>query len=493
MANYPYSSQLDGQTLAGRVASMGLPSAIAYPVVMGTPPTVTSGATPTLARRIYAATNSASYRVASSPVGAHFTITRTIPTGNGGVSIGPSNTVTPGTAGQTSAGMMQASFIHHGQNIEIAVYSATGFLIRVDGQYVSFTSTVVASTVTYFKLAFASVAPRRIDVIGYIMSFTGVCVDAGDTVSPVPVRGPRVLCLGDSFTQPSDTGWPSWFSDCMGWDDVWAAGVGGTGYIATNGGSSKKFRDRIAADVIPYAPDIVMLYGSLNDASQSALNVGSEAAASVAQIKDALPDCLVIGGMNGVGGIETFQSNALDIMDATRAGFIAGGGVWLNPVEMPLSWSGTVPQTTVRLSHSAGRTMSTGAPHDVGNASTGLRCYGALGNGNLPVGHTIEIGTGAVRERKVVNGRTQIGADDLCYSGEGTLRYAHAANETVRAVGPSYLTGSGKVGTTTGWGNADTLVSSDGVHPSAEGHRMLAYVQANLLRNYLASLTAGAF
>ena len=58
---------------------------------------------------------------------------------------------------------------------------------------------------------------------------------------------------------------------------------------------------------------------------------------------------------------------------------------------------------------------------------------------------------------------------------------------------PSYLTGSGKVGTTTGWGNADTLVSSDGVHPSAEGHRMLAYVQAQLLRNYLTSLTAGAF
>lgn len=49
------------------------------------------------------------------------------------------------------------------------------------------------------------------------------------------------------------------------------------------------------------------------------------------------------------------------------------------------------------------------------------------------------------------------------------------------------------MGTTTSWGNADTLVSSDGVHPSAEGHRMLAYVQAQLLRNYLTSLTAGAF
>lgn len=482
----------DRAAVSGRDSLLNeLPPAIGFPTVMAVPPTVTSGALPTLARRIYAATDSATFRVASSPKGAHFTISRTNPTGNGGIAVSAASTVTPGVAGQTAIGNMQVSFTHVGQNIEIGIYNATGFLIRVDGQYVSFTSTVVASTVTYYKLAFASVAARRIDVIGYLMSFMGVAVDAGDSVMPVPVRGPRVLCLGDSFTQPSDTGWPSWFSDCMGWDDVWAAGVGGTGYVATNGGASKKFRDRIAADVIPYAPDIVLMLGSLNDNSSAALTIGSEAAASVAQIKAALPDCLVIGGMNGVGGVETMQYNALDNMDAVRSAFLSAGGVWLNPAEMPLEWSGATPQTVLVASHAAGRVGATpdATPFNVATATTGIRVTNSTAaNDSLPVGHTVEIGTGATRERKVINGRTQITGTDCSYSFQGTMRYAHSTGETVRVVGPSYLTGSGKVGATTSWGNSDTLVSSDGVHPSAEGHRMLAYVQAQLLRNYLAGV-----
>ena len=60
----------------------------------------------------------------------------------------------------------------------------------------------------------------------------------------------------------------------------------------------------------------------------------------------------------------------------------------------------------------------------------------------------------------------------------------------VREVGPSYLTGRGYGGATTGWGNADLLVSSDHTHPSQAGDEALGMVMAGLLRGWLIGMTA---
>ena len=462
---------------------------IMAPTVMAVPPTVTTGVTATLARKWYASSGSGSYKLASSPRGGVFTPSRCLAE-SATLAVTSGLHVTPGTAGQTATGMLQVSFIHDGSDIELAVYNATGMLIRVDGEYVSFTPTTVAATTTYVKLAFGSRKPRRIDVIGHGLSFIGACTGWTDMLYPAPVRGPRVLCFGDSFTQPDVQSWHSWFADCMGWDDVWAAGVGGTGYFATNAGAAKKFRDRIASDAIAYSPDIVMVLGSLNDLGAAAATVQSEASALVGQIKDALPACLVVGGYNATGGIEKMTAAALDGMDATRDGFLAGGGVWLNPIEMPLGFSGPAPASTVFAAVPAGRAGNGGTPATVNVTNSGIPANTAVSPAttNLPfAGAVVEVGTGAVRERFHV---TAIGQTSVIYYGfDGTLQYAHAVGEPMTMKGPSYLTGKGKVGTVTGFGNADLFVSADGVHPSPDGHRALAQVQATMLRNYLGALS----
>ena len=49
--------------------------------------------------------------------------------------------------------------------------------------------------------------------------------------------------------------------------DAWPSGIGGTGIVNDHGGldGRVKFRDRVSTDVIPFAPDVVVIAGGLND------------------------------------------------------------------------------------------------------------------------------------------------------------------------------------------------------------------------------------
>lgn len=59
-----------------------------------------------------------------------------------------------------------------------------------------------------------------------------------------------------------------------------------------------------------------------------------------------------------------------------------------------------------------------------------------------------------------------------------TALAALAAARGLRYISPiaeGWITGNGKVGATTGNGNADIYISSDGTHPSNAGHEYLAW------------------
>ena len=60
---------------------------------------------------------------------------------------------------------------------------------------------------------------------------------------------------------------------------------------------------------------------------------------------------------------------------------------------------------------------------------------------------------------------------------------AQASSATLTQCGANYLTGTGKVGATTGKGSADVAVAADGTHPRDFGHRLLGWTEANLLVN----------
>ncbi|MDE2595390.1 MAG: SGNH/GDSL hydrolase family protein [Sphingomonadales bacterium] len=465
-----------------------LPAQIRPPAVMALPPTVTSSATATLSRQFFPAAHNAYFNVPSMPLGGVFTISRTQPdAAPPGFAAVPGTTITNGTGAPNARGAMQVSFIHDGASFELGVPSAQlGVLVRVDGEFVALTGPAVATT-TYQRYDFGSRKVRRIDLIGANWWLASVGVGPTDAIYPATVRGPRVICLGDSFTALGSDQWQNWFADAMGWDDVWSSGIGGTGYVNNQSGTKKTFRARLQSDVVAYKPDIVIIMGSVNDWSQPAAQVASEAAALVAELRASLPGCLVIGAHACSGGVETMNSAALDVMDATRSGFTAAGGIWLNPVQLPFGFNGPTAATLLSGAHAAGRPGNSGVPTAVA-AGQGILVDAVVGgSANIRVGATVEIGSGATRERVHLTSFTQASPKAL-YGFDGALRYAHASGEPVVEVGPSYMTGRGKAGTPTGWGTADLFVSSDGTHPTPEGQRALGMLLAQLVRSHIAGL-----
>lgn len=462
-----------------------LPKHVRYPQVMAAPPavTVTASSYGTLPRTYGAGSANGQYS-ASNSHGGVFAYARTIPAATpvGSAGFEQEPTITPGTGAATATGSAMVSFVHTGTSLEVVLVIATGgVLLRVDDEYVSLTPTTIATNPAAIKLDFGAVRKtRRIDVIGS-MSFCGVCINAADDIWAAPIRGPRVICVGDSFTTNAAGGWPNWFADAMGWDDVWASGVGGTGLLNTNGGASKTFRQRLASDVLPFKPDIVVMHGGVNDGGAGAATLQVEAASFVAAIRAALPECIVIGGANGSGGVEKLPAATLDLYDAIAAGWSSAGGIWASPMQMPLK--GVLANSILPYP------IPSGFPGNTGVKTAAGQTAGLMVNAPLRIGTTVEVGSGAVRERMHLTGFA-VASGKPVYAFDGAFQYAHAAGEAVTEVGPAYLTGRGNAGAVTNWGNADLYVSSDAVHPTSAGQIAIGQINARLVRSALAALTA---
>jgi len=365
------------------------------------------------------------------------------------------------------------SFLHHGSALEL-VFSPNGtsYLVKVDDEYVTLTPQSVGNSGTFYaKYDFGGSARRRIEVLGYNSAFNGVNVGPNDSLDPAPVRGPRVIVLGDSFAQAQPNGWTSALADWMGWDDVWASALGGTGYLADNSGTQHTYRGRVVHDVINYSPDIVIIEGSVNDDGGSyetkPTAIGAEAALLYAQIRAALPNALVFAGPTASGGVNKMTATKLAIKDAMKKAAADSSVIWIDTLELPISFANGTP---------IGGTLAAGYAAGAGGGD-GIRLT------NVPqAGSTIEIGSGATRERIQIKSFTQVGSNTYKSLFDGALQYAHSSGESWTQVGGSYLTGYGKVGAPTGFGNSDLLVSADGVHPSTEGYAEMGRVWADLLR-----------
>lgn len=492
------------------------------PAAVSPAPSVSlSAGSPTLARPFYAASGAGGQYVRSQSGGSPWTVTRTIPMTStaGGIAFLSEPTITGGTGSvPTSRGQQQFSFMLDDSAFEVMTQSSGNrYYVRVDGEYVADT---IATPATMYQTATAASQwrkfdfgvrrLRRIDIIGGsgsdALSFMGIAISGTGAIYPAPVRGPRVICVGDSFTGNSIHSWTHWFADAMGWDDVWPSGVGGTGLLNTNGGTAKTFRQRLATDVLPFNPDIVLMHGGVNDGGANAALAGAEAAAFAQDIRAALPGCIVIGGCNATKGVETLAAGALDLRDAVRAGFRSGGGVWLDITEQPLA--GTPARTALYAARSAGTAGNAGTV-TAASASVGIPCLGIadVGTGEplgLRVGSTVDIGTGATRERKVITGTMMNGGRPV-YAFDGPFLYSHAAGEPVVEVGPSYITGRGQAGAggtggtngvngPSGWGTADLWCSSDAIHPTTadllsapftNGQYAIGRAVAGLVQGYL--------
>lgn len=213
------------------------------------------------------------------------------------------------TSSNEATAPWKAEFVFDGTTLELLFKGMAGFLrIRVDGEYVNETPTLIGNTgsVYYLPVTFASRANRVITVEGQGIPWGGVATGPLDSITPAPVKRPRVVIVGDSYSEGSVDGntnavqcWVRQFGDLMGWPDVINAGVGGTGYLNPGASPRVKFRDRIQNDVIDLAPDIVIVAGGHNDtttsnAAYTAAALQTEATAFYTALRAALPNALII-------------------------------------------------------------------------------------------------------------------------------------------------------------------------------------------------------
>lgn len=178
-------------------------------------------------------------------------------------------------------GAFAVEFDYSGQVFEVYTYNTGGsyrLTVAGEGYESRIGPTTMASdgTVTFLRYDFGSAADRTVRLkMSPNMRFGGIVADTanGGVVSAPSTAAPseHVVVLGDSFTEGTGadrfglTGYTDHLGIMLDWPDLAPSGLGGTGYVADNGGADVPFGDRLTADVIDAAPDTVVFAGGIND------------------------------------------------------------------------------------------------------------------------------------------------------------------------------------------------------------------------------------
>jgi len=231
--------------------------------------------------------------------------------------------------------------------------------------------------------------PRTIRLDFSVAPYGGIFLPPGASMWKPATPSKRIMILGDSISGGSSMntagGAGTWFpraARLLGYSDIWNESLGGTGYITA--GSFATLGTRAPIDVIPNAPDTLIISAGYNDNGGSQPSISSAAAGLYSAIKAGLPNAAiyVIGCWSPSGSPATSITNTDNTIKAAAAA------------------------------------------------------------ANLPF---ISPLTGGI------------------YNSAGTLIATHGA----------WITGTGRVGATTGSGNADTYIGTDAVHPTDAGHKYL--------------------
>jgi lysophospholipase L1-like esterase len=289
--------------------------------------------------------------------------------------------IDPTYFGGLQTGGFSVEFEFDGQKFDFLLQgqpSPTQFRIWVDGQLVNTYGTVGPPSgggLYYILVEFPSRGNRRIriDMTNNTL-WGGVTAGPNDTMwPPSSPLGPKVYFLGDSYVGGTGaiSGLSAFWemvSQGLGWRNVLTDGIGGTGYLKTNGANALKYRDRITTALIPYAPDIVVVTGGINDVGNfTAAALGAEASLLYAQIKASLPNCklIVLGNVKLTGSP---AQNDLDLRDALRTAATGVADVFIDPIVTTAAGANTLGWFT--------GTGKVSAPTGTGNADIYLSSDG---------------------------------------------------------------------------------------------------------------------
>jgi len=271
------------------------------------------------------------------------------------------------------------------------ISAATMYRLSIDGRPVTdlmqSSGGITAGSSHMLLVDLGSTGPRRIRIDFTTMPFRGVYLPPSATMWQPTGIGGRLAVLGDSLTDGSsqNTGfgqgtWLQRTGRLLGCTDVWDQARGGTGYITS--GSFATFGDRVASDIVAYAPDRVIVWGGFNDSGGSQAAIGTAADAVYAAIDAGLPDTqvYVIGCWSPSGSPGSGITNT----DATLRTAAASAGLpFISPVTGSIyDASGTLVATHGPWITAQNASTYIGGdnthPTDAGHIYLSRRIYGAL-------------------------------------------------------------------------------------------------------------------
>lgn len=211
------------------------------------------------------------------------------------------------------------------------------FRVRINGlwtQTADYTTAPTTDGAHFYYTKFSGLSPGDLVEVYCAAGaqLRGFNVGTGAAAALTPIPAPEadpinVVAFGDSYIYGSGPttcrgSWAHRFAEGFGIPNLVASGVGATGLIANNGGSSKTFVNRVADLTRVNTPDLILIPGSLNDNGQGAAAVQAAVPTFLAAVASAAPNALIAWF-----GIEHSPSNnpssAYDA--AVAAGFAAAG------------------------------------------------------------------------------------------------------------------------------------------------------------------------
>ena len=182
-----------------------------------------------------------------------------------------SDNVTRTTTPSYSSSLLRISYDHSGTQFAQKFRPIAGFgsevLIKVDGEFVSLTPTVLVddNSIQYISIDFTTSDTRRIDIIGYKCLFGNVSVGLQDTLVAATRIGPKLLVIADSFGEGEGNevgqslSYPLYMQESLGIDDMTLSAVGGTGLIRGDGGKAN-YQFRFQRDIVDLLPANATIY-----------------------------------------------------------------------------------------------------------------------------------------------------------------------------------------------------------------------------------------
>jgi lysophospholipase L1-like esterase len=175
--------------------------------------------------------------------------------------------------------------------------------------------------------------------------FGGITLLKSDSITPPSsANSVRGVVFGDSFIEGKDPlhplaqiscpndGFANRIGDLLGWDECIVCGVGGTGYLSDTTGTAKKYGDRIN-DITSLNPDVVVVFGSLNDGPPyTPANTQAAVTAFHTQLAAALPNAVIV--VLGVQKVGNSSDTLASLNTAVAAGVAAVGAPNITFVDM---------------------------------------------------------------------------------------------------------------------------------------------------------------